>query len=161
MRGWSGFLLKVICLVLFAASVADRSWAQGGPLFAKATDASSLLAKADGAVRVIVTLAGATNVARGPASAVQVADVANATALGDGQRPTAEQAQFLLTYLGADATRQQTWAPRLILDTPYLAVNVTAADLETLATNPAVVGIHEDGQMDSVRMPGEEDDQMN
>ena len=148
--GWLGMALVVA--VLTGAVSMDASAQGSSMLRTKAAEADTLAIKAAGpdGVRVIVTLRGATGAAPippGTSSTQQPASPATAGPLNDGQLATLEQAQLLLTHLGSDPAKRQRWAPRLILNTPYMAMTVTKDELEALAADANVIGIHEDGQL--------------
>jgi hypothetical protein len=80
-------------------------------------------------------------------ASTQPSAAATSGPLGDGQAATVEQAQIIANHLGADATKRQRWAPRLIRNTPYMAMTVSMAELEVLAADSNVISIHEDGEL--------------
>ena len=150
------FLVKIFILAMFGFVVClvGPAFAQiSSTLRSKATDVDSLVAKAsrgDG-VRVIVTLRSATPTPESrllPSTSIQKSPTPDTSGpLGDGQSATVEQLQVLDRYLGVDATKRQRWSPRLIRDTPYLAITVNLSDLEALANDSVVVSIHEEGEL--------------
>ena len=149
----SGFLGMAFLAAMLTGPLPGDASAQGSPMLrSKAADADTLVVKAavpDG-VRVIATLRSATagpSVPPGSSATEQPASPATAGPLRDGQVATVEQAQIVATHIGTDAAKRQRWAPRLIPNTPYMAMTVTKDELEALAADPNVIGIHEDGQL--------------
>lgn len=122
-------------------------------LRAKVADVDALAAKAiaQGYVRVIVTLKGATVGSYFlplPSSSTKQPSAPNTGGLlGDGQSATVEQEQIILTHLGADEAKRRRWSPQLIRSSPYMGVTVNFAELEALAADNAVVSIQESGVM--------------
>jgi subtilisin family serine protease len=154
-HGLAGLLrFWFILSVAFLVDTPLPAFAQGSPaLRSKGAAVDTLLAKAatpDG-VRVIVTLRGATaDPASAPlpsASTQQPAAPATSGPLGDGQAATGEQAQIITNHVGSDDAKRRRWAPRLIRNTPYMAMTVTLPELEALAADDNVVSIHEDGDL--------------
>jgi sRNA-binding regulator protein Hfq len=145
----------VVATAVLGVGLAGQAWAQGSAILrSKAADVDTLLAKSAGpdGVRVIATLAGATPGAPSPppGSSSTQAPAAPGGAGTTGQLATIatiEQAQILATHVGSNDAKRRRWAPRLIPNTPYMAMTVTTTELEALAADPNVVGIHEDGQM--------------
>jgi hypothetical protein len=152
MRAQRSYTIRCILISSIFVFPITGALAQGSPtLRSKAIDVDTLVARATdpAGVRVIVTLSGAT-VADQPieSSSTQIpSSQSSAGPLGDGQVATVEQAQILATHLGTDLAKRQRWSPRLIAKTPYMAMTVTLAELEALAADPNVIGIHEDGQL--------------
>src|SRR5262245_31209848 len=131
----------IFTLAILGAS-ATPALAQGSPaLRSKTAEVDRVIAKANspGGVRVIVTLRGATpDSASAPlpsasTSIQQPTAPATSGPLGDGQAATLEQTQIIANHLGTDAAKRQRWAPRLIRNTPYMAMTVSLAELEALA----------------------------
>ena len=153
LRGSVRFWFVIVSL-LFLAPVPGTALAQmSDALRAKAaSDAPALLAKAvgQGEVRVIVTLSGSTSGSTGPSSSSSTTEPSAAMTagpLGDGQVATLQQSELIARHIGADASKRQRWATRIIPGTPYVAMTVNAAELRALASDPNVVRIHEDGIM--------------
>jgi hypothetical protein len=151
---YSGVLGILIAAALLTSAVPRDASAQGSSMLrSKAADADTLAAKAAGpdGVRVIVTLRGATTGGTlGPAGSSSTAQPASPATVGplkDGQLATLEQAQLLVTHIGSDDAKRRRWSPRLIPNTPYMAMTVTKDELEALAADANVIGIHEDGQL--------------
>jgi len=144
----------VFTAAILTCALPGQALAQGSAILrSKAADPDSLLAKAarPGGVRVIVTLRGATSGIQstppGSASTQQPAAPDTSGPLRDGQVATVEQAQIVATHIGTDDAKRQRWSPRLIPNTPYMAMTVTKDELEALAVDANVVSIHEDGQL--------------
>src|SRR5262249_4977001 len=148
------FLNYFVMAAMFASAVSGAALAQGSPtLRSKAASADALPAKATraGSVRVILTLTGASRGAQSfppkSSSTRQPSSPDRRGPLGDGQAATVEQERILSTHVGDDETKRQRWSPRLIRNSPYMAVTVTQAELEELAADSVVVRIHEVGQL--------------
>ena len=149
--------LFFITSILAATAISSPALAQDmTALRSKAVDVNGLLAKAaaPAGVRVIVTLSGTTaDQSALPSAAVRQTSQqqqlqqqqSTSGPLRDGQAATAEQAQILATHIGNDDGKRQRWSPRLVRNTPYMAMTVTQSELATLASDPRVVSIHEDG----------------
>jgi hypothetical protein len=149
------FLWSLLSLAILLGTAATPAFAQGSPLLRKkAAEVDRVISKANapGGVRVIVTLRGATpDPAQQPlpsASALQPSARAVSGPLGDGQPATLEQAAILARHVSSDVTKRQRWAPRLIRDTPYMAMTVDLAELEALAADSDVVSIHETAELE-------------
>lgn len=150
-------MMTLCFLFLLAAGMAGGAAGQAtGPsesLRAKAQEVEMLLAKAarPEGVRVIVTLNAASSTPETrslPSATIDApASVERSGPLQDGQQATVEQEQLLKKYVGADKGKRSRWAPRLVRDTPYLAVTVNAAELEALSQDGAVVSVHEEGEL--------------
>jgi subtilisin family serine protease len=140
--------------MMLAGPMSGAALAQGSPVLrSKAVAVDSLLAKAADpeGVRVIVTLNGVTGgdqiLPVESSSTQQVSSPTTSGPLRDGQGATVEQAQIVASHLGADDAKRRRWSPRLIRNTPYMAMTVTQAELEALAADSTVVSIHEDGRL--------------
>ena len=148
MRFYYVRVLSVLACSLFPIASAAPLLAQGSPtLRNKTAEVDRIIARAisPGGVRVILTLRGATpDPAAAPApstsaSTQQPSSPPTSGPLGDGQVATAEQAHNLMNYLGSDTAKRQRWAPRLIRNTPFMAMTVTMPELEALAADQNVV----------------------
>jgi hypothetical protein len=149
-----GLLGVVLTAAMLTGAIPREAFAQGSSLLrSKGVDVDTLLAKAGGptGVRVMVTLRGATSGTQslplGSSSTQPPASPAPSGQLTDGLVPTIEQAQLLARHGGTEEAKRQRWAPRLIPNTPYVAMTVTRDELEALAADGDVVSLHEDGQL--------------
>jgi hypothetical protein len=123
---------------------------QGSPVLrSKAAEPDRLIAKASrpGGIRVILTLRGATPLSPPQNSPSASTQQPSAPVSPDPQPGTVEQAAIVAKYVGNDPEKRRRWAPRLIPGTPYMAVTVNLHELEALAADDNVIGIHEDAEL--------------
>src|SRR5262245_6345730 len=135
----TAFLVATSLTIASASSVVAQS-------NGKITDADGLRAKAqaEGSVRLILTLAGASGGRAETASSSTSSSVPATTTAGS----TDQQSQILARHVSSD--RAGRMSVRVIPGTPWMALNVTQSELAVLSADDTVVSIHEDGQMQPI-----------